>query len=175
MPRLLVIAGPAGSGKTTTAELLARQAQVPHVDFDVATAALVDAHRAAHEELTEGALLARLRSARYALFAHAVAAALVDHDVVIASAPFTSHVQSAQAWQGWTAGLPTGTAVTLAWLELRPDDRLARMAERGSGRDAALIASGSAPAVPRPVIPHLLVDAGPAPAEVAAALLPSIR
>ena len=159
MPQLLVIAGPAGSGKTTTAEALAQLVGAPHVDFDTATAAFVDAQRSMHPDRTEAELLAVLRDERYRVFAAAVAAMLETHAVVIASAPFTSHVQNETAWGHWLDLLPNATDVTLCWLHLDPSDRLNRMTARGSERDAALIASGSAPAVALPAIRHVLIDA----------------
>lgn len=174
MPSLVIVAGPAGSGKTTTADALSRLLEAPHVDFDVVTSDVVADYRARHPELDEARLLLEARPARYSAFARAVATALGQHPLVIASAPLTSHVASGPAWQAWIEELPAGTGITLAWLDPGPDERLARMRRRGSERDAPLLARGAVPSVPPPAVPHVLIDvSGPpqAPAEALAALI----
>lgn len=175
MPSLVIVAGPAGSGKTTTADALSLILDAPHVDFDIATREVVDEAQAARPELDEADLLLMARPARYAAFARAVTAALDNHPLVIASAPFTSHVASGPAWQAWAAELPADTEVTLAWLDPGPQERLTRMRRRGSERDAPLLASGDVPSVPPPVVNHLRIDMSGTPEACAATLAAHIR
>lgn len=159
MSSLLVVAGPAGSGKTTVANDVAEKHCLPHLDFDIVTSRLVDEERARGNDENEAALLLRLKVERYRVFAAAVSTALTTNDVVIASAPFTSHLQSSASWADWVAQLPTGTTVTIAWLQIDPARRLVRLAERASTRDSQLIASTSVPEVDPPTVPHVSVAA----------------
>lgn len=178
--RLIVIAGPAGSGKTTLADRVAEQWGVPHVDFDVVTRGVVTAQREQFPHLTEPELLEQIKDARYAEFASAVRAALeaearaaegsglTPH--VIASAPFTSITQSPALWAAWCAqcDVPEEQA-GLFWLDIEPELRLARMRQRGSSRDLPLLDGSATPAsVPLPVVAHRRIDAALPLAEQAA-------
>jgi cytidylate kinase len=167
MSRLLVIAGPAGSGKTTLADEFAAEHQVPHLDFDIETAAFVDGQRALNIDADEAELLLRVKAERYRIFAAAVSLALQGSDLVVATAPFTTHLQSLAAWDSWISQLPAQTAITVAWIVISPELRLSRMRQRGSNRDSPVINSGAPPAVAPPRVPHAEV---PADQPIAAAL-----
>lgn len=159
MSRLLVVAGPAGSGKTTLADAFAAKYSVPHIDFDAATAELVAEQRARDIDADEAALLLRIKAERYLAFAQAVGTELQLHEAVVASAPFTSYVRSDDDWTSWTSLLPDSTDVTVAWLVIDPELRLLRMRGRGSSRDSGLIDVGSLPVADLPGIDYLAIPA----------------
>lgn len=158
---VVAIGGPAGSGKTTLANALSRALVARHLDFDEVSIDVVKAGRERMPSLSEAQVLARLRDERYTALAHATGEALQEGaQVLVVSAPFTSEAVDAQAWSTWVGAVGHEAALTFVWLQLDPGTRRNRMAARGSSRDAELLASGRALAVPpRPVIPALLVDA----------------
>lgn len=160
-PVLIAIGGPAGSGKTTLANAVASRLDCAHLDFDVVTSELVAVGRHARPDLSEAALLADLRAARYRTLARAVDDALRSGPRwLVVSAPFTAEASDAETWRTWTHALPPHTPITFVWINVDPGERRRRMLARGSSRDAELLGSGGpVPAVPEPVIEHRSVDA----------------
>ena len=163
---LIVIAGPAGSGKTTLADLVASMLNAPHLDFDQVTHDVVTAHRQQSPHLSEPELLEAIKDQRYAVLAAGVRAAFEAarqegrSAPVIASAPFTAISQSSASWADWLAGCGEPDRSDLFWLNIDPDLRLARVQQRGSNRDVWLLEGSVAPArVPPPSIAHHLIDA----------------
>jgi mannitol-1-/sugar-/sorbitol-6-phosphatase len=163
---LFMIAGPAGSGKTTTGRALAERLGARVVDLDDVTADLVGGFLAANPGQDEAAALHELRELRYAELAAETRRLLVDGSGldVVAIAPFTAEISSQQRWDGWVdaVGVP-GDRVHLVWLTLPPAERLRRMAARAASRDATLLAGADAgQAVPEatgPVVPCRTLDA----------------
>jgi sugar-phosphatase len=163
---LFMIAGPAGSGKTTLGVALASRLGAPHLDLDDVTGDLVGRFLAEHPERTEPEALLALRDLRYAQLAETARLLMSGEsssDLVLI-APFTVEISSVDRWGRWLAdvGVPSASA-HLVWLTLPPGERLRRMAARGASRDAAALATaGSGDDMPEPAppgVPCLAVDA----------------
>lgn len=171
MSVLFMVAGPAGSGKTTTGTALADRLGATVVDLDEVTHELVSRFLAEHPDVDEPQALALLRDDRYAELGRRVRTqvAVGTAGVVVAIAPFTREISAEAALTGWAqaVGLPLED-VHVVWLDLPPQVRLARMLARGASRDATVLAAaegdagtelGGLPSSPTPVVPHLRVDA----------------
>lgn len=173
---LLAIGGPAGSGKTTLANALARELKVPHLDFDDVTLPVVHTGRERLPDLTEAQLLGELRAERYSLLARATGeAVLAGQRRLIVSAPFTTEAVNLRAWTNWRLSLGVDIATVFVWLVLDPETRRARMQTRGSSRDAELLASGEPlPAAVFPSISAVLVEASRPIAEQVSTVLTAI-
>jgi len=163
MTSVVFVAGPAGSGKSTLGDALAASLDGVHLDFDVVSAGVVDAARAAHPGSSEAELLLQVKDDRYAALHAALAdrLATVPDAPVVVSAPFTRQVAEASTWQPW-ADLAPGALVV--WLRLDEGERARRIAARGAVRDR-----GAAPGpTTAPGVPHLALEAAdPTPALVA--------
>ena len=159
-----VIAGPAGSGKTTLADAVAKRLSAPHLDFDVVSAGVVAATQALHPELSEEAVLVACKEERYDALAEAIRECAERADplassVVIASAPLSQYTQDSDLWAAWLAKCGSPTFVDLVWLDLDPKVRWNRMTNRKSSRDQALLESGIRPdPAPLPVVEHRVID-----------------
>jgi sugar-phosphatase len=163
---VFMIAGPAGSGKTTLGLALADRLGTPYLDLDDVTFDLVARFRREHPERGEAESLLALRDRRYAELLQAARRLLADEggrDVVLI-APFTAEIAATQAWERWIEQLGIGPDRShLVWLTLPRRDRLARIAARGATRDASLLAATESPEqlteAPAPVVPCLALDA----------------
>ena len=164
--QVMVIAGPAGSGKTTLADAVAKKLSAPHLDFDVVSAGVVAATQSLHPELSEEAVLLACKEERYAALAESIRqfTALADDSapsLVIASAPLSQYTQDSKLWAAWLAQCGSPSSVDLVWLDLDPRVRWNRMLNRKSSRDQALVESGIRPEpAPFPVVEHRVIDAG---------------
>ena len=160
---VFVIAGAAGSGKTTFGRALAKRLAIPLLDLDEVTAPLVQAFRASHPELDEAGALGVVRDDRYRELRRVAVLATSTGGSVIVTAPFTSEISSPEQWRAFADAFDSGVAVHLIWLEVTPEERLRRMRVRGASRDARLTAaSGGAvhlPASAPPAVGHLSLDA----------------
>ena len=179
---IVVVAGGAGTGKSTLADRLARELDAPHCDFDVIGAAMVEQARAEDPDRSDASLVADLRDARYRALADAVSAAATTSPVVFVSAPFSRHLADPARWQDWLAtaerNLPVGARhpAVLLWLDLDPQERWQRMARRAEPRDAQAIAAGPDPhRAPAPAIACIRLDASEDPASLVAAALAAIE
>ena len=172
--QLVVIAGPAGTGKSTLANALAKELNATHLDFDTVNTELVRQKRAEHPQLPEPELLAKIKGERYLRLAQAIRES-VD-PTIIASGPFSQHSQDARLWNQWLQDCGNARAVEFFWLDLDPEIRRLRILHRGSARDAPIVESDLVldPAA-WPVFPHHLVAASTPTAEQLAAVLDQIR
>lgn len=166
MTELFVIAGPAGSGKSTLGVALADRLQAPYLDLDDATEALVGAFRDAHPDLSEAQALAQVREDRYSELARQARAVIADQapQALVLIAPFTAEIGSLGRWLQWIADLGESEgSAHLVWLALAPGERRARMAARGATRDADLLedtgASRELPPAREPAVDCLVIDA----------------
>ncbi len=163
MVDVFVIAGAAGSGKTTFGRALAKRLAIPLLDLDEVTAPLVAAFWAAHPGLDEGEALTAVREDRYRDLQRATVMATSSGQSVIVTAPFTAEISSLERWRAFVDSFTEAANLHLIWLEITPDERLRRMRVRGASRDARLtMASRPAvqlPASAPPVVEHLGLDA----------------
>jgi hypothetical protein len=161
---VFMIAGAAGSGKTTLGRALAERASGVSLDLDDVTADLVRDFLRTRPDCTEAEALGLLRDERYAELA-ACARDLLTAErppILVLIAPFTAEISSAERWEGWLAGLDMPTErVHLVWLSVPDGERLRRLSDRGATRDLSVVANGEAglPEAARPVVPALSVDA----------------
>ena len=166
MGSVTVIAGGAGSGKTTLARAVCAQTGAQLLDLDAVSADLVARAMADRPGESEAAVLAAVRDARYALLLDAGRAAREAGDVVLA-APFTREIADAAGWAG-LVGAVGGEPVALVWIEVSPQERARRLRMRGASRDAHLLGAEQAPPVAPPGVAHLAVAAElPTPLKVA--------
>jgi shikimate kinase len=162
MAEVFVIAGAAGSGKTTFGRALSVRLGVPLLDLDEATAGVVEAFRVRHPELDEAAALTAVRDDRYVELQRATERVISTGSSAIVTAPFTAEIASRVRWRDWIA--PLGDVpVHLMWIAVTPEERLRRMRVRGSSRDAHLVEASSEtaplPEATAPVVEYLRLDA----------------
>lgn len=157
MGSVLVIAGGAGSGKTTLARAVCAATGARMLDLDAVTADLVTGAMARRPGESEAEVLASLRDERYALLLDAARRDRLETDVVIA-APFSREVADADGWSGLVQAVGGGP-VALVWIEVDPQERARRLRLRGASRDAHLLDAQAAPDVAPPGVPHLAVAA----------------
>ena len=163
MVEVFMIAGAAGSGKTTFGCALAKRLAIPLLDLDEVTAPLVEAFRAAHPELDEAGALGAVRDDRYRVLQRAAVLTTSTVGSVILTAPFTSEISSPEQWRAFLDPFDSLAAAHLIWLEVTPEERLRRMRVRGASRDARLTTQSAdavkLPASVPPVVGHLSLDA----------------
>ena len=157
-----MIAGAAGSGKTTFGRALSARLGIPLIDLDEATLGVVNAFRVRYPEMDEAAALTAVRDDRYLELQRAAVRVTAAGNSAIVTAPFTAEIASEERWRSWIA--PFGDAqVHLVWIAVTPQERLRRMRVRGASRDAGLVAESSEtaplPEAPAPVVAYLRLDA----------------
>jgi mannitol-1-/sugar-/sorbitol-6-phosphatase len=153
-----VVAGPAGAGKSTLGEALARRTGAVLLDQDVLTNALLDGVFAgllanaghwndeAHRDV--------VRPARYAALRDLAAAQVgLGHDVVLV-APFTAELHGGPDWVLLLDALDPAQVTTVV-LTAPVEVLDGRLRHRADPRDGAI------PTRPEvvPVVPHVSVDA----------------
>ncbi|MGK9148971.1 HAD-IA family hydrolase [Plantibacter flavus] len=160
---IVVVAGPAGSGKTTLGRALSQALGLPILDLDTITNPLLDGltrgaagapRLLADAHWNDPALRAAVRPARYA----ALLAVLADQrDAGVGAvlvAPFTAELQGGTEWEALVEA--AGVAPRVVWLHANPTTLAARRAERSADRDAHIV---DPPADSAPAVPHLVVEA----------------
>lgn len=161
-----MVAGPAGSGKTTLGQALALRVRARHLDLDDVTADLVAEFLAAHPDLDHASAFRELRTRRYRELAaqarESLAARPLDDLVLIA--PFTAEISSDDLWRAWLADVDTAPdRAHLVWLSVSPQERLRRMAVRAAARDVSTLAAAEGgdglPRLDPPAVPCLILDA----------------
>lgn len=164
---VVFIAGSAGTGKTTLADVLAARLNGVHLDFDQVSADAVDEARATHPGVTEAQLLAAVKDARYQALHDALSELAEGETPIVVSAPFTSAAATADSWAYWVEACPRWV---LVWLDLDEEERARRVLARGAVRD-----HGARHTTARPGVPHLTLDATQPPEQLAEAVLGVIR
>lgn len=154
---LIMVAGPAASGKSTLGAALAAELGATVSDLDVVTRDFVDAVIASQAEPDEAAVLARFRDERYALLAEDVRR--LGPVPVVAVAPFTRELADPAQWRAWVeqAGWRPDRVATVV-IELDVEERYRRMAARGEARDRDQVAAGAVAPMPDPAVPAIVVS-----------------
>ena len=150
-----VVAGPAGSGKSTLGRALAHARGAVLLDLDTATNPLLDAviadtfwgaghwNEPQHREV--------VRPARYAVLRSLAGDQVLDELVLVA--PFTAELGGGPAWEALVHAV-SPRPVRVVWLDATPELLRDRLAGRADPRDRHAL-PGAAP----PAVPHLRVDA----------------
>lgn len=137
-PIAYLVAGPPGSGKTTTAQALAREQTAALLDLDSLTNPLVAvvSRFIKTDNLDSAELSSAVRSPRYeALRATAHDCLKVGLSTVLV-APFTAEINDQEALTNFTAPFAdVGARSILIWLEISPQTLLKRMVQRDAARD----------------------------------------
>lgn len=166
--RALVVGGPAGTGKSTLGEALARRTGAVLLDLDVLTNALLDRVLAGGTgHWNDVGHRPVVRPARYAALRDVAAVQVrLGHDVVLV-APFTAELAGGSEWRELRSAL--GEAEVLVVRLHAPAEVLERrVSDRAAARDAARTPR---PTPTSPYVPHLAVDATlPTEEQVAAVL-----
>lgn len=160
-----VVAGPAGSGKSTLGRALAGVTGAVVLDQDIATNPLM-AQLAqlvgAGDDLDHPALRGPVRQARYqCVIDVAVDNGRLGRDVVMI-APFTTECTDQQAWLELSRQLAPAQ-VRLIWVTVPPEVALARRIRRTLARDAVAGNSGVPQPAPVPVVDHLAASGSAEP------------
>lgn len=167
-PRVLLIGGYAGSGKTELGRMIARETGWPMLDKDTLTRPVVEA---ALELLghspndRESKLYAdKVRPREYEALASAMDENLSCGNSVIATAPFIREFGNT-AWLSRTQAscAEHGAVVQVAWVYCDPETMHTYLRHRGAARDASKLADwpGYLNAIDtefRPATDHFLVD-----------------
>ncbi|WP_415977050.1 AAA family ATPase [Rhodococcus sp. 077-4] len=155
---ILVVAGAAGSGKTTLGRALARRFRIPLLDLDTLTNPLLDELDSAlggpHWN-SAGPHSEQIRRGRYAVLLAAVRDVLEIGQRSVLVAPFTRELTGGAEW-GRLVAAAQPAAVMVVYVDGSPELLARRRAARGAERDAHR--PMDAP-VEMPRVPHLRVDA----------------
>jgi len=171
-PLAVVVAGTAGSGKSTLGRAIAETLRAPLVDLDSVTTPLLDALPAS--ALGGGHWLtsphaSAIRAGRYAALLATAADALATAGRVVIVAPFTSELSGGTDWQTLVAAL-TPAEPHVVHVDGDPAVLASRRTARGASRDAHR--PDVAPAAP--AIPVIAVDAELSTAQQLSRVLPAL-
>jgi len=151
--RVVVVAGPAGAGKSTLGRALAAQMRATLLDLDDLTNPILDALWSGAGHWNDGEHRALVRPARYAVLRAAAAAQVATGVDVVLVAPFTAELEGGAEWTALTAAVAPAEPFVV-WIDAPADVLAARVRERADARDSG--AEAKPPEVP--AIPHLRVD-----------------
>lgn len=170
-PLAVIVAGTAGSGKSTLGRAIAERLRAPLVDLDSVTTPLLDA---LPDETLGGHWLTSpqasvIRAGRYAAVRATAADALSTAGRVVVVAPFTAELAGGDEWQALRAAL-SPTEPHVVHVDGDPAVLASRRSSRGAARDAHR--PDTAPVAPS--IPVISVDAELSTAQQLARVLPAL-
>ena len=154
---IIVVAGPAASGKSTLGLALARELSLPILDLDTLTNALLEGLSGSlldGHHWNDPALRGVIRPARYAAMRSTLAEQVEVGSGAVLVAPFTAELQGGDEWKLLVAA--AGETPVVIWLSTSPAVFAARRARRAADRDSHIV---DPPAGATPQIHHVLVDA----------------
>jgi predicted kinase len=169
---VVVMAGAAGSGKSTVAAAVARALPGALLDIDVTFGPVVP--------LLAGHAHAVIRSAIYEGLAETAANLAQAGTSVVIAAPYTRERRDPHAWERLCERCAeAGAEAVMAWLRVPEATLLERLAVRGAERDAAKLADAAEwlrEATPEvaPNVPHIELDGTRGAEETARALLAAL-
>ncbi|WP_291053086.1 HAD-IA family hydrolase [Herbiconiux sp.] len=155
---IIVVAGAAGSGKSTLGLELARAFDAALLDLDTLTNPLLEglgASLADGAHWNDPALRPTIRPARYAVLRAALADQVRAGADAVLVAPFTAELQGGEEWRLLVTAAG-GDAPHVVWLQASADLLAERRRLRGADRDVHVV---DPPASAVPAVPHLVVDA----------------
>jgi sugar-phosphatase len=164
--RVVVVAGPAGAGKSTLGRALAAAMHAALLDLDDLTNPVLDAVWSPREghwnDLDHRAVV---RPARYAVL-RAVAAAQVAAGIdLVLVAPFTAELTGGGEWQALRAAVAP-VEPFVVWIDVPSGVLAERVRRRADERDSGLRPASAA----EPAIPHLRVDGTSSTTELVGAI-----
>jgi sugar-phosphatase len=154
---IIVIAGAAGSGKTTLGRKLARSLALPILDLDTLTNPLLEGISDAlftGRHWNDESLRSVIRPARYAALLSTIAEQVDVGSGAIVVAPFTAELQGGAEWE--LLAHAAGGALTVVWLSASEKTLAARRAGRAAPRDSYTF---DPPVGGIPAVPHIVVSA----------------
>lgn len=160
---IIVVAGAAGSGKSTLGRELARSLCLPILDLDTLTNPVLEGISKAlfsGRHWNDESLRSIVRPARYAALLSTIAEQVAVGSDVVAVAPFTAELQGGGEWE--LLSVAAGGTLTVVWLSATEQTLAARRANRAAARDSHIV---DRPAGRAPRVPHILVDAALATAQ----------
>ncbi|RFA07404.1 hypothetical protein B7R21_14450 [Subtercola boreus] len=173
-PFVLVVAGVAGSGKTTLGRALAARLALPILDLDTLTNPLLDALSDVlpGEHWLTGPHAPVIRNGRYAVLREAAADLTRVGLGAVLVAPFTAELRGGAEWDALVAAAAPAEIVVVH-VDGSPALLAARRAARGEARDAfrpadavagvgagvGARAEAGVAGVPAPRVPHLRIEA----------------
>ncbi len=162
-----VVAGPAGSGKSTLGRALAHARGAVLLDLDTATNPLLDAvfgsAASSPDHWNEPQHRDVVRPARYAALRALAGDQVLDELVLVA--PFTAELSGGPDWDALVHAVAP-RAVRVLWLDATAELLRGRLAVRSDPRDKHALPGGAPPDVP-----HLRVDASASTADQLEAVL----
>ena len=170
-PFAVVVAGIAGSGKSTLGRAVATALSAPLVDLDAVTNPLLDAlpRDALGDHWLSSPYASEIRDGRYAALRAVAADAVATAGGVVLVAPFTAELQGGAPLDLFIDALAPAR-VHIVHLDGDPGLFAARRAERGEIRDAHRTDVGAR----EPAVPVIAVDAELSTTQQLARLLPRL-
>jgi sugar-phosphatase len=154
MMRVVMVAGPAGAGKSTLGRALAADMGAALLDLDDLTNPILDALWPPEQgHWNDPEHRAVVRPARYAVLRAAAAAQVGSGVDLVLVAPFTAELAGGEEWAALTAAVAPAEPFVV-WMDVAVDVLAARLRERGAERDDG---SEGSPAK-EPAVAHLRVD-----------------
>jgi sugar-phosphatase len=151
--RVVVVAGPAGAGKSTLGRALATRMRAALLDLDDLTNPILDAVWSGTGHWNDPEHRALVRPARYAVLRAAASAQVATGVDAVLVAPFTAELAGGDEWAALTAAVAP-VEPFVVWIDTPVDVLATRVRERAEARDVGT-KSGRAAV---PAIPHLRVD-----------------
>lgn len=168
-----MIAGPAGSGKSTLGRALARRVGASLLDLDDITNPLLDSLGpvvAPGGHWNDPEHRAVVRPARYAALRSVAAAQIGAGRDVVLVAPFTAELAGGPAWDALVDAVAPASTIVV-WLDAPAGALAQRVRDRDDPRDVG--DNSVAPPDP-PLVPHLRVEAALRTAEQVEAICVSM-
>ncbi len=151
--RVVVVAGPAGAGKSTLGRALAAEMRAALLDLDDLTNPILDAIWDGPGHWNDIKHRALVRPARYAALRAAAAAQAASGVDVVLVAPFTAELAGGDEWAALTAAVAPAEPFVV-WIDAPVDVLAARVRERADARDG----DTEPRTATAPAISHLRVD-----------------